>query len=889
MDKINSRLLVRSLRNATTYLGAIIIAFIWIGFLWNSQAQRERALQVARKSGANLAHAYAESVQHEVNEIDKTLLLLRIKMLSDPAHFNPRDLAADPRYSSDLAANILVIDADGIATTATPAGRGMGNRVDMHDREQYLTFLADPRDRLYISKPVIGRVLNRWITVFARPILGPGGSFKGVVAISVDPEILTRFYEIIDIGKQGRITLIGDDRVVRAAQGGAQNVLGQTVPASIWSRYMQAESGSFYGSFDSVSRLVSFHRVRGLPLIATVALSERELMASYFEARTINELTACGITTLILLGMVLNARHRASLHVAQGALQASEAKALEKSRELAVTLEHMGQGLMMVDSDSKVAVINHQAIDLLGLPEDFLGGRHSFDDFMTCLWKQGDFGEDGETLEPKVREFVKAGGMGDIGTFERTRPNGTVLEICSVPLPGGGLVRTYTDITERKNSEARVAHMARHDELTGLANRVLFRERIEQAIAQSKRGGHSFAVLLLDLDRFKDINDTLGHAAGDALLKIAAQRLCQSVRETDTVARLGGDEFAIVQTGIAGSADAEVVCRRVLSRISEVYQISEHSVDIGTSIGIAVAPRDGLDADGLLKKADIALYTVKSNGRGGWRFFEPAMEANAQARRALEYDLRKALHADQFELVYQPMIDLASNQVVGLEALLRWNHPQRGIVSPAEFVPVAEEVGLIFEIGQWVLRTACATAVDWPSSVHVSVNLSPAQFKDRKLVETVRNVLTQTCLPPHRLELEITETVILQEDKANLSVLQELRALGVGIALDDFGTGYSSLSHLRSFPFTKIKIDRSFVKDLDKKPDCLAIVRAVADLGKSLNVPTIAEGVETGAQLELVRAVGCKEAQGYLISQPVAARNVASAIGRRELAAERAA
>jgi len=889
MGQIDWRLLLRSLRNPTTYLGAVIVALIWIGFLWNAHAERDHALQVARENGANLARAYEESVLRQVSEIDKTLLLLRARWLSDPQHFNVRDLAADPRYSTDLIVNITIIRPDGFGFVANGNG-DVAAPIDLRDRAHYLTFLKDPSDRLFIGKPVLGRALSKWITVFARPILAKDGTFEGVIALAADPASLTRFYEIINVGKEGRVTLIGDDSVVRAARGGTRLMLGQTVQAPLWSMHPQPDSGSFYAEgFDGVRRLVSFYKVKGLPLVATVAVSENELMAPYFRTRNVDGLVACGITVLIFLGVILNARHRSKLQTAQAALEVSEATALEKSRELAVTLEHMGQGLMMVDSDNKVAIINHQAIELLGLPQEFIEGHRSFSDVMKCLWEQGDFGEDGETLDPKVRDFVKAGGLGDIGTFERTRPNGTVLEICSVPLPGGGLVRTYTDVTVRKNSEARVAHMARHDELTGLANRVLFRERIEQAMAQSKSTGESFAVLLLDLDRFKDVNDTLGHAAGDALLKVAAQRLCQAVRGADTVARLGGDEFAIVQMAIGGNAEAETLCARILSRIGEAYEISGHAVDIGTSIGVALAPRDGFEADGLLKKADIALYTVKTSGRGGWRFFEPAMEANAQARRALEYDLRKALHGDQFELVYQPMIDLASNEIVGLEALLRWNHPQRGTVDPAEFIPVAEDVGLIVEIGHWVLRSACAAAVAWPNAPHVAVNLSPAQFKDRKLTDAIRNVLAQTGLPPQRLELEITETVILQEDQSNLAVLQDLRALGIGIALDDFGTGYSSLSHLRAFPFTKIKIDGSFVKDLDKKPDCLAIVRAVAELGTSLNVPTIAEGVETRSQLELVRAVGCKEAQGFLFSRPIPEREVAGAIVGREIVAEQAA
>ena len=352
---------------------------------------------------------------------------------------------------------------------------------------------------------------------------------------------------------------------------------------------------------------------------------------------------------------------------------------------------------------------------------------------------------------------------------------------------------------------------------------------------------------------------------------------------------IGGDEFAIVQTSVESRADVERLCRRILDAIKEPFEIEGHGVDMGTSIGIAVAPDDGLEAEGLLKNADIALYAVKTGGRGSWRFFEPAMEAQAQARSALEHDLRHALAAGELDVVYQPTIDLDSDEVSGVEALLRWNHPRRGLIMPSEFIPVAEEIGLISEIGEWVLKTACAAATAWPAAVRIAVNLSPVQFKDRRLAEIVKNVLASTGLPAQRLELEITETVVLQENQANRATLQELGALGVTIALDDFGIGYSSLSYPRAFPFSKIKIDQSFVMELCDKSDSAPIVRAIADLGRSLGVPTIAEGVETLAQLRLVRAAGCKEAKGFLFSRPVAVSDVPAVIARRKSVAVHAA
>lgn len=556
----------------------------------------------------------------------------------------------------------------------------------MRDREHFKVFLKDPSDRLYIGKPIVGRASNTWVVPFARPIIAADGSFKGVMTLGVDPAVLTRFYEVIDIGKEGRITLIGEDDYVRAAKGGKQNIVGQKLNPPLWKSHL--DGNSFYAqAFDGVRRLVTFRKVKGLPLIVGVAFSEQELMAGLLRDQSMDDFAAAGITALILFGIALNAEHLQRINAARETARASEAMALEKSRELEITLEHMSEGLMMVDGDRKVAVINHRAIELLKLPVDFVHGQRTFADVMSHLWEQGDFGHDGEALDLKVREFVKAGGLAEIGAYERTRPDGTSLEVRSVPLAGGGFVRTFTDVTQRKDSEARIAHMARHDELTGLANRVLFRERIEQALARAKRTEERFAVLLLDLDRFKGVNDTMGHPAGDALLKVTAQRLCRMVRQIDTVARLGGDEFAIVQTSVETRADVERLCRRIFEAIEQPFDIEGHGVDMSTSIGIAVAPDDGLEAEGLLKNADIALYAVKTGGRGSWRFFEPAMEAQAQARSALEHDLRHALPAGQLEVVYQPMIDLDSHEISGVEALLRWNHPRRGLVMPGNSSP----------------------------------------------------------------------------------------------------------------------------------------------------------------------------------------------------------
>ncbi|MGE0849439.1 MAG: EAL domain-containing protein [Hyphomicrobiaceae bacterium] len=442
----------------------------------------------------------------------------------------------------------------------------------------------------------------------------------------------------------------------------------------------------------------------------------------------------------------------------------------------------------------------------------------------------------------------------------------------------GNEVYAIRDLTERRHNEAKINHMARHDALTDLPNRMLLAERLDQALIHAGREG-MIAVLCVDLDRFKEVNDSLGHSVGDTLLKAAADRLRGCLRETDTIARMGGDEFVILMSEAIQLVEVTSLATRLIEAVSAPFLVQDHQILIGASVGIALSPSDGSEAEQLLKNADIALYRAKSEGRGAYRFFEKGMDLRMQARRSLEMDLRKALTNGEFTLHYQPVHDLKSNELCGFEALLRWQHPERGMVSPGEIIPLAEETGFIVQIGEWVLRQACAEAANWPPHLKIAINLSPRQFKSRNLLQAVVSAIVASGINPGRLELEITETVLLHDSTATLELLRKLQDFGVRIALDDFGTGYSSLSYLRSFPFDKIKIDQSFVRGLsDGSAEAVAIVRAVTQMGLSLGMSITAEGVETAEQLAIIRAEGCAEAQGYLFNPPAPAHEVTKMI-----------
>jgi diguanylate cyclase (GGDEF)-like protein len=530
-------------------------------------------------------------------------------------------------------------------------------------------------------------------------------------------------------------------------------------------------------------------------------------------------------------------------------------------------LNNMPHGLCMFAADGRLAVMNHRFGEMMQLSDDLVQRGAGVADICSACVVAGSISAASAKLIFKEVENSQAG---EIITTDPDITSNRSLSWTFQPMVGGGTVVLVEDITERKEAEAKISHLARYDELTELPNRVNFRDEIGRLLAIQQGADQLSALLFVDLDQFKQVNDTLGHPCGDQLLCAVADRLREMLRPEDFVARFGGDEFVVFQQNIHSHDDAAGLARRIVDRLSERYKIDNHLVEIGASVGIAMTS-PGVGADTLLKNADMALYRAKSDGRGTFCFFRDEMAQTVEARRILELDLRKALANEEFELFYQPLVNLKSGKIATCEALLRWNHPVRGTVSPIDIIPVAEDMGLIVDLGRWILRKACMECMKWPEAVSVAVNFSPQQFHQRDVLSEVRYALEVSGMPAHRLEIEITESSLLRNTQLTHDVLSQLRSLGVRISLDDFGTGYSSLSYLHNFPLQKVKIDRSFLEGIDTDRP-LTLLRGVARLSADLGMSVVVEGIETNEQLELVSADGAvTEAQGYLFSRPVPA------------------
>jgi diguanylate cyclase (GGDEF)-like protein len=562
-----------------------------------------------------------------------------------------------------------------------------------------------------------------------------------------------------------------------------------------------------------------------------------------------------GLSVFVITGMLfLVVRKLSQQH------RLSQQRLTQEKQRLDTAVNNMTQGLLLFDSSQQLVVCNQRYIEMYGLSTEVVEPGCTFRDVIAHRKATGSFVGD----EKKFCDLV-LGNVGLRNSMVIETPDRRSIQVVNEPLADGGWVATHEDITERRRADERITHLAHYDALTDLPNRASFHETLKQELARIAPD-EQLAVLYIDIDQFKSVNDTLGHLIGDELLRSVAVSLSRCVRATDFVARLGGDEFAIVQTAVKTPDDVTDLLTQVFDAIREPFECLGHQVTTDASIGVALAPQHGVDLDQILKNADLAMYAAKSAGRRTYRFFEPEMDARVKARRVLEMDLRQAMTDGALEVYYQPCVSLGDNKITGCEALVRWRHSERGMISPAEFIPIAEETGLINQLGEWVLTTACAEAATWPEGIKLAVNVSPVQFKSGTLALKIVAALAASGLLASRLELEITEAVLIRDDEAALAILHQLRAIGVRIALDDFGTGYSSLSYLQRFPFDKIKIDRCFVNDIAEPDGSSCIVQAVVNIAAARHMTTTAEGVETQQQQQLLRALGCSEMQGYLFS-----------------------
>ena len=834
-----------------------ILAILW-GAIGVRLAEEHRGIERgAEIAASNIAGAAEQGIARTIEAIDQRLRFAREAYRRDPEGFSLDFVAIGNGYNDGMMAQLALIDARGILRQTTLVPREAA--LDLSDRPHFRIHVEEPADILFISRPVLGRVSQRWTVQFTRKLYAPDGSFAGVVVCSLDPYWMTQFHELLDFS--GNMLLLGQDGIVRAAAPDGTMLSHDLSNTPLGLAAAASDHGSLHpppvrGKPDQV---ISFRRLRNYPVTVVVGMDTAPLYARYQVLLRYTVGIGAGVSLLLLAVGFLLIRHKR--------------RVLASREVLRHAIENLDQGLLMVDRHGRISLRNSRYVRLLDLPPEMAEPGRDYAGLIAWQAAHGEFGPSGAEEGRLVRP-VPAGEEAPVHFSERIRPDGTALEIRMRPLAGGGLVSTYTDITDRRRAQQEIHRLAHHDALTGLANRTLLEERLTQALALAERSGGQLAVLCLNLNRFKPVNDTLGHSAGDELLRQTAARLHGLARTSDIVARVGGDEFVVVQTILSQPGDAAALAERIMVEIALPYELNGHSVSIDTSIGIAIFPYDGRTVEALLKNANTALYRAKEAGRGVTCFFEAEMEVRLRERGLLEHDLRSALAKGEFCLNFQPLYACGTRDVTCFEALLRWHHPVRGQVSPAEFIPVAEECGLVLALGHWALEQACTAAAAWPHPHTVAVNLSPVQFQRGDLPAQVADVLARTGLPAHRLELEVTEGLLIGDAEGALVAMKALKALGVRLALDDFGTGYSSLSYLRRFPFDKLKIDKSFTQAIELDAGARAIVDAILAMGHSLNLRVTAEGVETEEQLAFLRALHCDEVQGFLLGEPIPAEQL---------------